>query len=206
MSPAAMAAGALVAGAAHAESINITNNGGKGSFSGSTYTYNLELTFENSIQTGDFWTLYDFQGLSNVTLSGGLASNWVVTQPYVTAGVVVGNQPVEDDPNLPNIVLTYVGSSPIVASPNNVALGSVIATTSMTTFTPNTVDSYVGQDHTSPSLLFPNGTIDQNHGNAFVPFDANGPFLPLPASAWGGMALFGVLGSVRLKRRLASAA
>jgi len=203
---AAVAAGVLMAGAARANSIHVTNGLGAGTNSGSTFAYALELTFANTVQTGDFWTLYDFQGLdvSSLAFAPNLSvttsADWLLTTTPFTPGILVGNQLTEDNGALPNIYLVYTGTTPISATVANVALGTVTATTTMTSFS-LVADTYVGQDHTTPG-----NSIDQNHDNAIVPFSINGPFLPLPASAWGGMALFGVLGGVRLKRRLISVA
>jgi len=58
------------------------------------------------------------------------------------------------------------------------------------------LDNYVAQDiRTSDSALSLGNT-----GSVVVPYNANGPFLPLPATACGGLGLMGLLAVGRRRR------
>jgi hypothetical protein len=105
-----LAALAFVVLAAHADagllpvasSVNANNNGTY------TYTYGVVLTSDSSLKTGDYFTVFDFQGMiasSNIQPAGW---NLSVSSAGAPPGVVV-NQ----DPALPNLTWTYTGSQPL---------------------------------------------------------------------------------------------
>jgi hypothetical protein len=167
---------------------------------GRDFSYSVELTSGNEVRTGNFFTLYDFQGLSGISTSDfTLANGWVFSS--LGAGIAppnyIGDPASVDNPALPNITFTYVGVTPIQSTDPGGAplvLGKFTATTSVATGT--VLDNYVAQDYRSSDGMLSLG----NTGQVLVPFNANGPFLPLPATACGGLGLMGLLVSGRRRR------
>jgi PEP-CTERM motif len=83
-------------------SMNANNNGTY------TYTYGVVLTSDSSLKSGDYFTVFDFQGLipnSNVQPAGW---NLSVSSSGTPPGVVVN-----ENPSLPNLTWTYSGSQPV---------------------------------------------------------------------------------------------
>jgi len=186
------------AGESRANSINVYLDSAPVTV-GSTreFTYRVELTTGNQVQSGNFFTLYDFQGLVG-TPSSTLGSDWV----FSTAGAgiappnYVGDPANVDNPALPNITFTYTGSTAILSTDpfSALVLGKFTATTSV--LVGEQLDNYVAQDiRTSDSALSLGNT-----GSVVVPYNANGPFLPLPATACGGLGLMGLLAVGRRRR------
>jgi len=183
-----------------------------------TFTYHVMLTYANEVQGGsnpsnagaDFFTLFDFQGLSGpVTTTGLLSSDFgfstSLVGPTPAGQAAVGAS--ADDGTLLNLTFTAnLGSliennSPLPIS--GLDLGTFSATTTVGAGT-NFAESYVAQDTARTlddnNLLVDNGK-SSNTGNVSVPFAANGPFItPLPVAAWGGMGLFSLIGMARIRR------
>jgi len=208
---------AAMASPAKAESIVVMNaaiaSDGSG---GALYTYTAELTFGNQVQDGDFFTIYDFQGLlgitsqvsgANVIAAGGtwtFSSTTTGPTPSMlpASGVAGAPGPLGDRADLPNITFTYHGATVTGTSPFPPLTLLLTFTAHTTVFPGNQGDSFVAQDH-SPI----DGTAQSNFGSVLVPFDVNGPTItPVPGSAYAGMGLMGLLGLGRVIRRRSSAA
>lgn len=164
--------------------------------SGGTFTYGIYLDPGNHLNTGDYFTLYDFQGLSGE--SNTLTGTWSFSTALVGA-TPIGQlgELATDNPTLPDATFTFTGPSGTIdatTSSGTLFLGNIVLTTSMTLFS-EVGSNYVAQDHDDLTQ-----NVSSNHGSTLVPFNAQGPFFsPVPASLWGGLGLFGVLalGGVR---------
>ena len=187
---------------ASANSIVVTNNGGLGqSLGGGVFRYDLQLTFQNQLVAGDFFSLFDFEGLTGVdvtNLTSSVVGDFVATTPTTTPGVLNPTVAAQDDGLLPNVLITYTGTGIATSTVTGaIDLGYFLATTSLETFDIG-VDRYVGDYTTSDGV-----TSDQNYGNAIVPVSAAGPMVPSPTAALGGAAL---IGGLALRRRSGSLA
>lgn len=122
---------------AQAQSISPVFIGTGGSAGQVTYTYQLFATADTRVQAGDVFTFYDFTGL----LSGG------VNAPVFTPGQAgpafsisiqnVGIAPPNtialagDDPTVPNVSLTYTGTTFINPGPGSQLLGNIVLTSAL---------------------------------------------------------------------------
>lgn len=84
--------------------VNSVTSNGSGGF---TWTYSASLTNDETLQRGNFFTIYDFAGY--VSNSNFQPANWVFSSANVgkTPSKVVPN----DNPNIPNLTWTYTGST-----------------------------------------------------------------------------------------------
>jgi len=134
---------AVSVGAVHAQSVTpvfISTSGGAGDV---TYTYELFSTADTKVQSGDLYTMYDFNGLLGITPAGG--GNYTLTgpdAPTFTPGQVgpdysisvqnTGLNPPNtsllagDDPNQPNVTLDYNGTTFINTGPGSQLLGTLV--------------------------------------------------------------------------------
>jgi hypothetical protein len=89
-----------------------------------TWNYSANVTVDQTVNTGDFFTIYDFGSIaigSNTQPAG-----WTFSQALI--GPTAAQTSPIDDPNILNLTWTYSGTTPIVGS---AALGmfSVITST-----------------------------------------------------------------------------
>ena len=172
---------------------------------GRTFEYGVFLTAANQIKAGDYFTLYDFQGLVGTPVTTGLLAGpgWTFSSSLLgttpAALTVIGLA--TDRGDLPNITYTYSGLTPI----NNdgpvtaLFLGNFTATTTVTTGE-NPIETYVAQ-YTARNELLVVIDVTTNTGNTAVPFNVSGPFAPLPTAACGGLGLMGLLAGKRVRRQ-----
>ena len=123
------------------------------------YTYGIVLTSDSTLKTGDFFTIYDFQGTvpgSNVQPAG-----FTLTSAN-TGGTPVGTTPV-DDPAKPNLTWTYTG--PGLSGQIGLGNFSVISTNapspdaaSFTSQTHRQIDGQVDSNITETTI--PGSTIE----------------------------------------------
>jgi len=102
----AFAATALIA---HADIIpsfdSITPSG-----SNFQFNYTATVTGDQRVETGDFFTIYDFNGL--VPNSATMPANWSFSSLLI--GVTPSRVNPPDDPTILNITFTYTGTTPII--------------------------------------------------------------------------------------------
>jgi hypothetical protein len=106
------------------------------------YTYAVVLPTDAILRPGDYFTIYNFDGLvSGSSMASGsvYSSNWTFTS-NVTGPTPTGVNPT-DNPNIPNITWTYTGS--VISIDASVGLGnfwalSLYPTTTQSWFTSST--------------------------------------------------------------------
>ena len=161
------------------------------------FTYNVSIgegngtpPLDSRVETGDFFTIYDFAGFI-LGSDESSDSDWVFVGPSLLGLTpLVPGSPVvipADDPTLFNLTWQYVGLTPIDA-PDSIGTFSAESI-----FHTTTTDNYASQDHrevTDGGLYAAAGYIDTTTVAA----------VPLPAAAWAGMALFGMIGGVKLRQ------
>ena len=198
---AAAAVAAACGSSASADSIlynSLVVNNAHGTY---TYNYQIQLTDNSILRSGDFFEIVDFafltgpatgvgQGVEATVVNG--PSNWTFTTPMFTGSItapgVGGNTvSVPDSATVPNLRWTYSGPDFVNNSGSSVILGGFFATSSVSQ---TVVGNLMAQDH-SNSL----GTARVNSDQILV------PAVPSPAAAMGGMALLGMLGGSQVLRR-----
>jgi len=204
------AAALFLAGAndAQAESIIVLNGGMTTSGGTTTFTYNVFLTPVNHAESGDFFTIFDFEervgSASIVSNPAGVSGNF----SYPATGVLPAGSPANTAGSLPGLLgdstgvdnITFTFDATTVSAPAN-PLGQNLLLFSFevaSTATGTNLDTYVAQDHT---LL---NAVANNQGNVIVAFSPDGPqTVPVPAAMWGGMALMGLIAGGKLRKKIA---
>ena len=169
--------------------VSITPEGGNYQF-----TYAIVLPTDAVLQSGDFFTIYNFDGLvpGTATASGSISSsNWTFTTTNVgpTPGGVV---PV-DDPTIPNLTWTYNG--PTIQG-SQTGLGN---------FSAVSIYPYTTQSWFAAITGTVNGVVDSNITPTTVPVPtAPPPGLPEPTTFALVVLGFMVLALGCLRRRVAA--
>ncbi len=105
------------------------------------FNYTATVTLDQRVVTGDFFTIYDFNGL--VPNSATMPPDWSFSSALT--GVTPSQTDPPDDPTIPNITFTYTGTTPIIGP---AALGTFSAV------------SNFGQSH--PGYFAAEGTLNSN--------------------------------------------
>jgi hypothetical protein len=102
------------------------------------WTYRVSVPAEIRVQTGDFFTIYDFAGFN-----GGHSepANWTFTSVSVGPVPVLIDVP-GDDPTIPNLTWQYTGTTPITGEVLDVG---EFRAESMFPFRPAATDWYASQ-------------------------------------------------------------
>jgi hypothetical protein len=115
----ALAATSLIAQADIIPSFNsIVPNGGNFQFN-----YTATVTGDQMVETGDFFTIYDFNGL--IPNSGSMPADWSYSSALIGRTPSQTNPP--DDPTILNITFTYMGTTPIIG-PADLGTFSAVST------------------------------------------------------------------------------
>lgn len=95
-----------------------------------TYGYTATLASGDTLNTGDFFRIYDFQGFDGVvTTPVGWSFSKAYTNPAPPPNVLLQHG---DDPGLLNLIWTYTGTSNVISGPVSIsgfAAQSVVGTT-----------------------------------------------------------------------------
>jgi hypothetical protein len=172
----------------------------------SFFSYDLSLggSASNSVelQTNDFATIIDF-GPANpvVGYSGAFIADWSVSQNFVgpIPTTPLNLNPVaNDNPTVLDLTFTWIGpTTPLGGTTGSLDLGT-FTVQSGTNATQTSTSNYVSTDEEGGPVFLPADEI----GTTIVPFGQPGNLTPLPSSAWGGLALFGLLGCGALSRKI----
>ena len=143
---------------------------------GFTWNYSTNVTVDETVQKGDFFTIYDFGSIapnSNMQPAG-----WTFSTSLV--GTNPANVTPKDDPHLLNLTWTYSGTTPINGA---AALGnfSVIATTNQL----REGDFAAQATRSSGSTA---GTKINNVGQVSVPVPEMSALLPILSVCGAGLA------------------
>jgi len=164
------------------------------------WTYSVVLPTDMKLQSGDYFTVYDFQGY--VAGSGGVlsafpgmdaasAANWSFST--AKSGPTPALLSPEDDPNVDNLTWMYTG--PTINESGKVTLGNFIATSLFQ----DSTKSYF----TATNSRAADGARDNNISDTSVPTGEVGPPPPVPEPAT--LALLGIglplVGGARMFRR-----
>lgn len=177
----------LGASAAQANSILYSTHTISGAPGALVWNYTVEITGNSAVVAGDFFVIGDFGGY----VAGSIAapSDWTASIVNFTGTVSSDAGPSTmsvDSAGVPNLVFTYTGQN------NLVGPQLVSGFTATTTLVGAHLGYLVALDH--PYIGNNLEGTQSNTGRVPVP-------IPLPAAAWGGMALMGVLGGGKLARR-----
>jgi hypothetical protein len=175
--------GLLAAGsAARAESIIVVF---LGQLPVGQYNYNAtvaEGASNSRVETGDFFTIYDFEGYNGVH---GEPVDWAFSAQNLGINPPTIPLPISDNPFLPNLTWQYTGLTPIDAV---ASLGNFFAQS--TVLTENPFGTYAGADH-QEQLVGPfTGQYLPSGNNGFTTVPNS---VPVPASAWAGLVLLGMV-------------
>ncbi len=151
---------------------------------GFEYTYRLDLTANQEIRAGDFFTIYDFLGF--VVGSANEPGDWTFTSMDVglTPPLSAGDPGVlvDDDPGVPNLTWTFNGPTTVTGPTSGVNFFTAVST-----LPPGGLDFYAGRGTRATGAAA--GTKTANAGLVVVP-------IPEPISmallGLGGVAAFGI--------------
>jgi hypothetical protein len=187
---------AISAGAVHAQSVTpefISATGGSGDV---TYTYELFATADTIVQSGDIFTMYDFTGL----LGGAQAPTFTPGQTGISYAVSVQNSGFNppdtvalggDDPTIPNVSLTYNGTTFTNPGGGPQLLGTLVVQSTNT-------DQGTFTAFASNTTKFTEGTPAGNQGY----LDGPHPFVSTPEpGAWAMFVGIGISSGVFVRRR-----
>jgi hypothetical protein len=160
-----------------------------GSGTNTVWNYTINITTDQQVTTGDFFTIYDFG--SFIALSNAQPTGWSFSSALVTTPPSGTNPP--DNPTLENLTWTYTGATTI---PTNTQLGpfSVTQATSVFQELPSTKTGFfaaMATRATGPTA----GSKVNNVGQLPVP-------VPIPEpTTLSLLALAGVASALRAIRR-----
>ena len=160
-----------------------------GTGTNTVWNYTINITSDQQVTTGDFFTIYDFGPF--IAGSNVQPSNWTLSSSLVTAPPAGINPP--DNPSLANLTWTYTGTATI---PTGTSLGMFSVTIATPQFQelPSTKNGYFAATATRATGSNA-GTKVNNVGQLPVP-------VPVPEPATLSLlALAGVGSALRAFRR-----
>jgi hypothetical protein len=164
--------------AAHADIIPTLNPTAPAAVAGGfTWNYATNVTVDETVNTGDFFTIYDFGSIvpnSNLQPSG-----WTFSSALTTAGPAGVNP--TDDPSKLNLTWTYTGNTALVGA-SSLGNFSVIATTDQAG-----TGNFVAQATRSAGTANAGTKID-NIGTVSVPVPEMSALLPILSVCGAGFA------------------
>jgi hypothetical protein len=155
-----------------------------------TFTYSVTL-FDSDLQADDFFVIYDFRQYVGGTIFA--PANWAASVQNL--GLIPYNQTPTDNAAVANLVFTYKGATLTTGPLGVLPLGNFGAQ-SIAGGQLDANGTYAAED-TKLGTAGPNAIDQGNIGHVAIP-------IPLPAAAWAGMALLGVLGAARIRKQIAA--
>ncbi len=152
---------------------------------GGIFNYAMDLVGTSTLRTNDFFVIFDFKGFTGNHSEPGAVGDWSFTTELVSGPITGTNGTllVTDDPTIENLRWTRTGGNIVGAQ----ALGVFSAESNSHAFT---LGGLGARDFNSAPII---NSPRVNSDTVPVP-------VPLPAAAWGGLALLGGLGAARLRK------
>ena len=141
------------------------------------FTYGIAVPSGDSIATGDFFRVYDFNGYvdGSITAPANWTASVALSNPTPPPDVVLNHG---DDPAIANLIFTYTGSTPLLAG---TVVSGFSATTANAGISPNPKNAVAEfTSTTSPNV----GAADAYRTDISVP--GSTPAVPEPASMVSG--------------------
>lgn len=188
---------ALMAGSASAHSILVAFNSATPSGSNWTYTYSITLaggtgSNANTLSSGDYAVLYDFQGLVGTpTFTGPDAGDFGgVNVEATTPFPIAQGAGQTDSPAISNIEFTYTSGTNLNGNPVTGASIFLGTLTAVSKYGPSAGSSlyYAAQDHQTSGF-----SVQGNSG-----FDVGPTAVPAANAGFGGAAILLGLGAFSL--------
>jgi hypothetical protein len=159
-----LSAAALFAGSAVKADIIPVFNAVTPSGSNSEFSYSVSIPDGSRVNTGDYFTIYDFAGY--VAGTEFAPAGWTTSVQLV--GITPPTQGVADNPGVENITFTYTGI-PTIFGPS-FPEGGVGAFGAESTFgTENPGGTYAAHSHKSNPGKADDDTVQENNGHLVVP-------------------------------------
>jgi len=162
---------------------SITNAG-----SNFQWNYSVNVTLDQQVRTGDFFTIFDFAGF--VPGSAMQPEGWLFSSSLI--GLTPPTVLPQDDPGIFNLTWTYVGTTPIVG-PQFLGIFSAISDTNQLG-----IDNFAARATRSTGSLA--GTPIDNIGLIAVPVPEMSALAPIIGVS--GLAALGFFSSLIRRRRL----
>lgn len=157
------------------------------------FSYTASLAAGDTLNTGDFFRIYDLMGFNGVFKSPpGWTFSTALSNPVPPPNVILAHG---DDPSIPNLIWTYTGPSGVINGPTAISGFSAQATA----FT-NVTKDFVGRVSQTGSTTLTNDSVGPIFYAAGSPFPAPVPEPSALISGGLGLTLLG-LGYVRRSRR-----
>ena len=150
-----------------------------------TWNYSANVTVNETVNTGDFFTIYDFSSIMPTTHNE--PAGWTFSTSLIgQTPSLVGPT---DNPNLWNVTWTYTGTTPIVGA-HSLGIFSVVTSTDQLKMGQFTAEASRSNDPTNTKI--------DNIGNVSVPVPESTSLLPLI-----GVCAAALFFSPRLRRQRA---
>jgi len=131
---------------------------------GCEFSYNVSIASGSRVNTGDYFTIYDFQGL--IAGSEFAPADWSISTAFV--GVTPASQIVPDNPGIENITFTYTGAATLFGPIDPV--GGIGAFGADSTICGQTSGGhYASQTHKNNPGHGDNNTLQSNNGSLVTP-------------------------------------
>lgn len=152
------------------------------------WNYSVNVTLDQQVRTGDFFTIFDFAGF--VPGSAMQPEGWLFSSSLI--GLTPPTVLPQDDPGIFNLTWTYVGTIPIVG-PQFLGIFSAISDTNQLG-----IDNFAARATRSTGSLA--GTPIDNIGLIAVPVPEMSALAPIIGVS--GLAALGFFSSLIRRRRL----
>jgi hypothetical protein len=159
-----LSAAALFAGTAVKADIIPVFNVATPNDGGCEFSYNVSVASGSKVNTGDYFTIYDFSGY--VDGSAFAPADWDIS--VQNTGITPASQIITEDASIVNLTFTYVGAASLVGPINPV--GGVGAFGAQSTICASTAfGQYAGESHKNNPGKPDDNTLQGNQGFLVTP-------------------------------------